>query len=443
MLKVYEDSENYTGTIVRLSNTFALPGMDNVVATSVFGNICIIPKSYSIENTYVFFPSGTALSETYLSANNLYRDAQKNSNKLLKGYFEDNSRIKAIKFKGHISSGVIMPINSLPHFNKLKVGDEFNCIDGIHICRKHIVPVGMFASGRAKQVKLLDEIIDSRNFPEHIDTSHLLKSLHQISLLDEMIITIKLHGTSGRVGHTLTKRKLKWHEKLAKKVGVKVQGNEYQYVVGSRRVIKSVGFNELKNKQHFYEEDLWTKVSKETFEGKLHEGEIIYFEVIGKDYTGAEIQADYHYGRTTPTVYVYRITHINSQGIEVDLSWRQVRQRCKEIGLNPVITDYEGKVSNYLLHVIKCQLEDLIPKGFDGRDSDEEIIGWKIKLEEYLKKMYLDKPSWLDDKVIEEGICVRIERYPKPLIFKLKSPLFLAHESKQADKEVIDVETTN
>ena len=435
-LKVYEDSKNYTGTVVKLVNTFALPGLDNLVGASVFGNVCLIPKSYSLDDLYVFFPSETQLSEAYLKAHNLYRNANLNADQKSKGYFEDNGRIKAIKFKGNKSTGILMNVWSLAGIipgpsglqNKivsgLKVGDEFNEINGAEICRKYFVPVGMFA-GKGKAVKMLDEYIDSRMFPEHIDTAQLLRNLGRLDLKDNIVITTKLHGTSARLGYTLVKRKLNWKEKLARYFGVKIQDEEYQYVAGSRHVVKSIGFSELKDKNHFYEEDLWTKVSKENFDGKLHKGEIIYYEIIGKDYTGAEIQKGYTYGLDKPTVYVYRIAHINSQGIEIDLPWDALMTRCNELGIQYVPTTYHGSLAHYMTYWVGIG------------DS------WTKSLEEHLIKTYLDKPSYMDDKAIEEGICLRVEKYPHPETFKLKSPLFLIHESKQADALVADVESQN
>lgn len=53
----------------------------------------------------------------------------------------------------------------------------------------------------------------------------------------------------------------------------------------------------------------------------------------------------------------------------------------------------------------------------------------------------LEKPSILDSSVVEEGFCIRIDKYPKPEIYKIKSKKFLAHESEQLDKEVKDIET--
>jgi hypothetical protein len=441
-LKIYEDSKNYTGTVVRLASTFALPGLDNLVGTSVFGNVCIIPKTYSLDNLYVFFPSETELSNTYLSINNLFRNSNLNVDQTTKGYFEDNGRIKAIKFKGNKSTGIIMPVESLPSWSKLKLGEEFNCIGDICICKKYFVPIGILYP-KGKAVKILDQFIDSRMFPEHIDTSHLLKNIDRLDLKDNIVITTKLHGTSARIGYTLVKRKLNWREKIARKLGIKIQEEEYSYVAGSRHVVKSIGFSELKDKNHFYEEDLWTRVSKEQFDGKLHKGEIIYYEIIGKDYTGAEIQKGYTYGLDKPTVYIYRIANINAQGIEIDLSWNALMTRCNELGVNYVPTMYKGLLVSYLWHWVNLKSEFIVEKSGTELKNSKIPDNWQDKMESYLKDTFLDKPAAMDDRIIEEGICLRVEKYPHPEVYKLKSPLFLIHESKEADTLVADVESQN
>jgi hypothetical protein len=426
--KIYDDSKNYTAVVVKLTNTFPLPGLDKLVGVSVFGNTCIVPKDYDLNQLYVFFPAETQLSPEYLSKNNLYRNANLNEDQKTVMYFEENGRVKAIKLKGNVSTGVVMPVSSVNKLEtgSLKLGDEFNEIDGVFICRKYIVKKAAGSSNAPKVNKVLDEIVDSKLFPQHIDTDHLLKNLDRIALNDNIVISLKLHGTSGRVAHTLVKRKLTWKDRWAKRFGVSVVEERYDYVVGSRKVVKSVGFTELKNKNHFYAEDLWTKVAAELFEGKLHKGEAVYFEVIGRDYTGAEIQKGYTYGFDRPTVYVYRITNINPNGVEVDLEWNLMETRADQLGVPVVPTVFRGILYKFL---------------------DDNGGGAATNLKEFseaiFKANFYDKPSLFDPKIIEEGVCVRVESYPRPRTFKLKSPLFLLHEGKMADAQVEDLETQN
>lgn len=424
-LTIYEDSKNYTAVVVKLSAMFTLPGLDNLRGVSVFGNTCIVPKDYDLSQHYIFFPAETQLSPEYLSQNNLYRNSNLNEDQKSKGYFEENGRVKAIKLKGNVSTGVIMPLSSVNKLGtgSLLLGDEFNEVDGVFICRKYLIPKKANGTGTPKQNKVLDDIIDSKLFPQHLDTEHLLKNLDRLDTTDEVVLSIKLHGTSGRVANTLVKRKLNWKERWAKRFGVPVVEEEYNYVVGSRKVVKSVGFSELKNKNHFYAEDLWTRVGKEEFDGRLHKGEAVYFEVVGRDYTGAEIQKDYTYGFDRPKVYIYRITSINPNGVEIDLPWRNLQTRAEELGVDVVPTLYIGKIGDY---------------------AHAATYGnWTEYLESAIRLRYIDQPSVLDSSVIEEGVCLRVEKYPRPRTYKFKSPLFLLHEGHMADKLVTDVETEN
>jgi hypothetical protein len=433
--QILDDSKNYTGVVVKLTNPFPLHGLDNLVGVYVFGNTCIIPKSYDLNKLYIFFPSETVLSKDYLSQNNIYRNSNLNDDMVSKGYFEENGRIKAIKFKGNKSTGFVMPIQSLDVLgidsSYINDGVEFNTINGINICKKYVVPSNSSNISREKLTRILDEIIDSKLFPEHIDTSHLLRNIDRLNLLDYIVISIKLHGTSARTGYTQVKRKLSFVEKVAKFLGAEIKTEEYKYVVGSRRVVKSIDFQTLNNKNHFYAAgDIWTRVAKEHLKGKLHKGEMVYYEIIGK-FNGAEIQRGYSYMYEEPKVFVYRITHLNEQGIEIDLEWNQVATRCKELGLETVPVIYRGSLNKYLYSNIGKS--DLEPGTFT-----EEL---QALFENHLRSHYIDQPSILDYKVVEEGICVRVEKYPHPETYKFKSPEFLIHEGKMADALVVDMES--
>ncbi len=428
-LKIRDDSKNYTAQVVRLHNVQKLEGLDRLVGASIQGNLALIGKDYPVGELYLYIPSGTILSKDFLSKNNLFREETLNADSTKKGFFEPTCRVKAIKFQGHKSTAYLCPLSFLSvlgiNIAELKEGDEFNEIDKIFICKKFVLPVkGVGSMG--KKMKLLDEIIDSRMMPEHMDTDMLLRYLDRVDLSDYVVITTKLHGTSARIGYTLCKRKLSIFERIAKFFGCKVQEEEYRYVVGSHHVIKSVDFQTLRDKQHFYSEDLWSKVSKEFFEGRLLKSEIVYFEIIGKGYDGGEIQKDYSYGLEKPDIYVYRISHINPDGAEIDLSWRQVKARCNEMGVKFVPEIYSGNVEDYLI----C----------DAWEMPSELENWRVALEEHIKESYLDKPSFLDKNVIEEGICLRIEKYPRPKIYKVKAPLFYIHEGVLMDKGIVDIE---
>lgn len=431
-LEIKKGSENYTCQVIKLPPKVKVPSLDNLVCCTHQGNDCLVSKDSNEEELYLFFPAECQISHEFLSWNNLYRHSELNNDKTKKGFFEDNRRVKTIKFKGVISSGFMIPLNSLLHFldiHNLKVGDEFNIINDNELCTKYLRPADKRLGMSNPKTKLIDEIVDSKFAPEHMDTSHLMKNIHKLSLNDEIIVSIKVHGTSARYFNTLIEKKLTWKDKIAKFFGIQVVEKVYDYIAASRRVIKSVGFEELPDKNHFYtDEDLWSKVGKQYFEGKLNEGEAVYCEIIGKTYNGSPIQSGYTYGLQVPKVYIYRISNINPQGIEIDLSYKQMKQRSEQLGLEVCPEFFVGTVSQFITQFFDS--ESMNKYGFDIENNLNNIFYNKL----------LEKSSILDPTVVEEGFCIRVDKYPKPEIFKIKSKKFLLHEGVGLDKGEINIE---
>lgn len=425
MLKTFKGSENYQCIVINLPARRNVSSLDNLVVCTVIGNDCLISKN-SKDGKYLFFPAECCISPIFLKANNLYRHNEDNEDTTKKGFFEKNNRVRAIKFKGVISSGFIVELSSLLtlgiDISNLKVGDEFNEIAGIEICRKYVKVIRNATGTKASnEGRVLDSIINSKQAPEHFSTSHLMKNIHKLSLNKYMSIQTKGHGTSCRVFNTETYKKLSISERILKYFGFKIQDTENSYIVGSRHVIKSVNFETLSGKSHFYSEDLWSKVSKQYFDGKLHHGEGIYFEIIGSDYNGKEIQKGYSYGFNKPVVYIYRITNINKQGIEVDLSYHQMIDRAEQLGIPTFPELFYGTLSQFLaLH-----------GRYDGPIEDNDDLS--NRLQDIFYNDLLDKPDPIDRTVVSEGFCIRIDKYPNPEILKIKSPKFLLHESKMSD----------
>lgn len=457
MLKIFEDSKNYTAQVVKLPVKQAVVGLDNLVKVNIQGNDCLISKDSPEDELYLFFPAECQLSEQFLKKNNLYRDTSLNEDSTKKGYFEPNGRCKSMKFKGVISTCFIIPISSLNYLvnenlidasdiTDLRLGNEFNELWNQEICRKYIKKTNGNKSFSNPRVKIIDSVVDSKLAPQHFDTEHLLKNVHKLNLSDYVAVTYKLHGTSARYYHTLTKRKLGLIDRLAKFCGVKIQEEEYNYIAGSRKVIKSVGFEELPDKNHFYTSgDLWSEVGKEYFEGKLNQGEAVYCEIIGKTYPqnkkdinnkqfvetgglleGCAIQHGYTYGFEKPKVYIYRISNINPHGIEIDLPYLQMKERAVQLGIETCPELFYGTLDDFIASFHGKRVSD---------DRDTEVF-----LENIFYNMLLEKPSILDSSVVEEGFCLRFDKFPKPEIFKIKSRQFLLHESGLKDKDINDIE---
>ena len=59
---------------------------------------------------FVYFPTSSQINEQFLSYANLYRHKEKNSDTEKTGMFEDNGRVKAIKLRGCVSEGFLIPL---------------------------------------------------------------------------------------------------------------------------------------------------------------------------------------------------------------------------------------------------------------------------------------------------------------------------------------------
>lgn len=440
-LTIQKGSENYTAQVIALPASIPVPGLDNVVQVTYQGNNCLVQKNYNPDAIYLFFPAGAVLDAQFLSNNNLFRHTLCNLDSTKKGFFEESGRVKALKLRGIISTGFIIPVNRLSYLidpGQLKIGDSFTHIDGKALCWKYTRPQRCFKSDSGSAGKFdMATLVDPKFAPEHTDTAQLLKNSSRLTPSMQVTITHKLHGTSIRVFHTRTRRTLSLAERLLRRLGLKIQEQEYSYLVGSRRVIKSRDFRSVNNYKYF-KDDLWSQVARTNLAGKLHKGEAIYGEIVGTDFTGAAIQQGYTYGFPLPKLFIYRIAQINAEGIEIDLSWQQVKQRARQLGIDTVPELYSGRLDHFLS-------EQQITIQTTAKTAEEYTAGPALQtaLENLFYKKLLDKPSILDHLVIEEGFVLRQETYPRVTAYKIKSRSFQLHETAQQDKEAADLEEDN
>lgn len=417
------ENPNYCATVVQLPAVrFSLEGLDNIEGVSIFGYQVLVGKGST--GIGVFFPAESQLSDQYCYENNLYRHGDLNANPDEKGYLEDNRRVRAIKFKGNTSNGFFMPLSSLEYtgvdVSLLNEGDEFDTLNGHEICRKYLVPR---KAGRSQPEKADRGFVraDKKFMPEHIDTENFFKNFEKIDPDDEVIVTQKIHGSSIRIANTMVNHKPSLIERVVSLFGAKIVKTEYAYLYGSRKVIKDAN---NPNQNHFYETDIWT-LEGHKLDGLIPENYIVYGELIGWTPEGAEIQKNYSYSipKGQCELYVYRIAIVNSKGLTTDLSWDQVREFCKSVGLK------------HVPELFRCKMSDLIRDDFafiktflDARFFDG--IGLRASL-------------WLGDNedLVDEGICVRKDGLT-PRILKAKSPKFLEHETNLLDKGEEDLESS-
>lgn len=410
-MKLHEPvNEAYAATIVKLENTYPLDNSDRLVGSRFMGYSAVIPKDYPL-GLYVMFSAETQLSEEYCRENNLFRHGNLNKDQSKTGYIEDNRRIRAIKLRGNTSNCVIMPLESLAYtgvdISQFKENDTFDHLADREVCKKYVV------KQTAREIKTQApkfSRIDKRLMPEHVKTIQYFR--HSDQFKDKMlVVTQKVHGTSVRISNIPVAKELSWKDKIAKKLGVNISEQEYDYVYGSRRVIK----DSRGEQQHFYDEDLWTSTG-ERVKDSVPKNYILYGEIIGWVNEHKPIQPNYTYNLKpgTSELYIYRVATVNPDGFVTDLSWDGVKEFCKERGLN---------------HVPELT----------------RSIGWNETVtDHYMNKRYYDEGftqaiPLSDPKTKDEGICIRYEAQ-LPVIAKAKCSEFLGHETKILDKGEDDVE---
>ena len=437
-MKFTVDSLNYCATVVEITNLVPVRGLDNLVKTLIFHNAVLVSKDTKIGDIGIFFPLESALSEKFLGANNLFRKPELgNVNPEAKGFFEYHGRVRAVKFKSVPSEGFYVPISTLETLgfkaSDFVLGDMFNTIDGIDICKKYDNKKKVATEKKATKSKTprFTDIIAVGQFRFHYDTGQFKRNLDKFNDLDTVIsVSDKWHGTSVVISHVRTARQLTWYEKLIGKLGVQIAKYQYAVVAASRKVIKSVDDITKGYENHYYKEDIWTLVKNEV-KSQIPKGFTIYGEIVGYVPSGGCIQKGYSYGCSVGEhkLMVYRVTFTNEDGEVTELYWKQMLAFCDRYNLTPVVEYFYGTIREYLSnkgHIV----ENLL---------DNEVS--EVLLTE-LSSFYLEKPCpFNDSKVPAEGVVVRIDTLQQSEAFKLKSFSFLKHETEELDSGEVDMET--
>lgn len=424
-------SDNHKAVISRI-HTRPFPNSDNLVLGLCHGFQVIVGKEVCDGELGIFFMESLQLSQEYANANDLVRrklpDGTYN-----KGYFSENRRCRTIKLRGECSYGYWAPLTSLAFTNAdlslLRKGDLLDELNGVKLCQKYFTPATQLArDSKLRSVKRGE----TSYMKKHIDTKQYKRAYESIPIGATIILTEKIHATSHRVAHSKELRQLRWYEKLAKIVGLKIDEYEWKYVTGSRNVI-------ISDNSGFYSEDFRRKAS-EFFEGKLPKGFAVFLEATGfdgekpimnrvstkclndKEFTkryGEEITYSYGTKPYEVDVWVYRITFTTESGNVVEIPWNLVKEYCKSWNVK---------------HVPEV-CEPFILKEGELYDC---ITGYN-DLTKYIES-FTDGPSTICPEHPREGVCLKYEFGLKWDILKNKSFNFLQLEHQSKDEDVVDLE---
>lgn len=177
---------NYLAKIVRINQfkPHTDPEVTRLKCCTIdgFNIICSIDSEPGL---YVYFPTACCLNPDFLKFANLYRHKEHNADPEQSGMFEDNGRVKAIRLRGELSEGFILPVVMLENYILSVTNVELTCVEGTEFdivehdgktfwINKKYIPKhtqGTPGSGTgktAKQPKGIDKIIEDQ-FRFHYD----------------------------------------------------------------------------------------------------------------------------------------------------------------------------------------------------------------------------------------------------------------------------------
>ena len=441
---------NYLARIVNITQWHPHPNADKMKIARVGGyEICV--GLNEADGYYIYFPTNCKINPNLLGYCNLYRHSDKNSNPTISGFFEDNGRVKAIKLRGVVSDGFLLPFDAFAAFLQDNINETIEPLDNIEfdtvekdkksfwICKKYVVERKFSERNNyhlRKKVKKYNKILDTQ-FKFHYETITVKKEPWFIQPTDLISITSKIHGTSIGSAYLLCKKERNFFQRIYDRL----THNEpvfYDYIYHSRKVIKNANYNAHLN-SGYYDCDVWAEADK-ILRPHLIKGMHIYAEIVGFLPNGGFIQNGYDYGCVPPKggeeythekhfkVRVYRITLTNVDGIAHEFSAREVQQWCRDNELTPVTEFYYGLAGNLY--------------GWDKGDYET----WN---DMFWDKMANDKSFYMEanspdcnNPVPQEGVVIKKEDMIARA-WKLKSYAFLGKSQADLDKGVENIEDEN
>lgn len=445
----------YRAYVTKVKNIRPAENADRLNLCEAFGNTVVVDKNVNENDLYIYFPCDGQLSLEFCLNNNLLRklpDGTPSS-----GYMDPDKRnVIAIKLRGNKSDGLVLPLNCVSYtgvlLNELTEGLAFTTLNGHEICKKYI-PARQNRQGNVSEgnhVRKKKAPI-APLFIEHADTEQLAYNLNAFKPNDLIEITLKMHGTSQRTGYLPMFKGYKKTllDRIMRRDGTPIY--EYGYVSGTRRTV----LNDWEG--GFYGSNMFRKKHADFFEGKLHKGEEVYYEVVGFTDEGMPIMSSASnrklndkdflkkYGETTTfsygcsctghytygdgsydmlpksDFYVYRMTMTNEDGDVVEYTPDFMRYRCEQMGCKCVPVLWRGF------------LDDTTDWNDAGMTAGEQV--------KEIAERYYDGPDPIGKTHVREGVVIRILNRPKFCAYKHKNFAFKCLEGLvKAEETAPDME---
>lgn len=451
----------YCGYITRLKNLRPHNNADRLQIGECFGNSVVVSLDYAENQLGVYFPSDGQLSMEFCVANDLLRRKDENGNPA-GGYMDERRRVTAIKLRGEKSDGLFLPLTSLANFttvSDLKEGDTITMLNGVEICKKYIPKIKNRGEWHGGSKGHKTKVNFCPTFAQHVDTEQLAYHLNDFHAGDVVELTLKMHGTSARTGYLpliRNKKRTLWQKIMRKPAHTYA---EYGYVTGTRRVV----LDDTHDGGYYTDNQFRLEMAKK-FEGKLHKGETVYYEIVGfvNSYTPIMASCDNkkikdkefskQYGDTTVfsygcdpdgdweehnyddpdypeignamsteeakaygivrtpkcEVYVYRMTMSNDEGDVVEMSPEQMRLRCEQMGVK-----YVPVFEKFMIPDMGVDVDN------DGTADTHVMTPGEYVLRKV--EQYFDGPDPIGKTHIREGVVARIVNRPTIAVYKHKN----------------------
>ena len=441
----------HCGFITTLKNVREHPNADKLVLATCFeSTVCVSKDKYYEGQIGVYFETDLQLSMEFCEKNGLLA-VYENGINVSGGYMDPAKRnVRAIKLRGEQSDGLFLPLDCLAYtgakLEEFKLGEQITTVNGHEICRKFIPRSNApktAAGGAGKRVKRRAKRSIAPQFFEHKDTEQLQYYLDQFKPGDQIEITRKLHGTSGRTAYVKTFRGMKrtFWDWLFRREGTPIY--DWGTVSGTRRTVMDTfeggfyGSNEFRKQYHDF------------FEGKRWKGETVYYEIVGFTHDGKSIMGqcsndkvkdkDFvkQYGKTTTFSYGCVPNPKQVAGVadpaDPNSTFQNIERQSRMFGYRMTMTNEDGEVVEYTpeftrhrcmymgVDFVPVEWSGIIPQNPGSHDDPTITAGeWVMKKVE----QFYDGPEPLDPTHIREGCVVRIINRPTFTAYKHKNFFF-------------------
>lgn len=417
----------YQALIVEAKKLLPHPNADRLQLLDLGGEVVVVGLGVQQGQRLAWFPPDGQLSAEMAEANDLVKrylpSGERDPNS---GLFEENRRVRATSIRGVKSNGYACDISALAwtgvDLDLLTPGFAFAELNGKPVCNKYYSPATLRArSGANRSARRSNKL-----FTEWVDTAQLRYRVGDIPLGSVLTKSLKLHGTSHRVGNVLDGEGLSWFQRLAARLfGVQ----RHAILHGTRRVT-------LKGPDHqgFHGSNEFRYQATETLAKLLPPGFVAYGEIVGYDSNGKPImspvptkrispEAVARYGETMTFTYgqepgeckffLYALKVVTPDGEESLLSWPQTVEWAARLGVEPVPTMGD-------------------PIIYTG--DPDAILEWAYQDAE--------GPDPIDPRHIREGVVIRVDPpVGRPYFLKMKShDFYVAEGVLKGDDAYVDAE---